>query len=693
MIKLGFLLALAAAGLCRLAAQEREVTESLVLEQGAVLATPLVIRTGGITIDGNGATLQGPGRPGEKASFTAAGITAAGISRVTLRNLRVRGFERGLDVRDGEGWRIENCDFSDNYHDPEYGWGEHGRAGGLVFTRMHRCTITGTRACRVWNGLDLLESHENVLEKNDFSRCSNVCLKLWTSCRNRVIGNDLSWGLRIRPGEVHARDSACVLLESGSDGNHFERNDITHGGDGVFIRVLNGWVSTGNVFVENDCSHANNNGLEAWSPGNTYLRNRANHCSFGFWLGGSDRTVLVGNEAAYNGRPDGPHHAPEPDFVHGGIVIVHGSGSHTVIDSNHCHHNYGAGIVFRGDLATRGAKWKMFHLVVQRNRLEHNRWGVFARFTDWVDLAANTFAGNKKDEFLEEVTAVFRRPADPEGGEPPEAALTGPTVVTVGETAVFDASASRDATGRPLAFRWDLGGTVRTEAVVKHAFSEPGFHRVGLTVHNGHLADLASLDCYAVERVAEIATEGHAAKWGWSMGHNTDGRGRVQLTDDPLALVGKSSVRFRPDPYPGHDVAAIFPAADDGGWDLTHKTALDFWLRFRNPNNHGFQGTNPIVRLHAGTAVRTYTPAYRGQRRNLLGDLPYSEARGGWLRVSIPLAGSDEWLRADDAAGAPASPPDGDAGFAVRQVERLSLQFDSFGYEPFDIWIDGLAFR
>ena len=38
------------------------------------------------------------------------------------------------------------------------------------------------------------------------------------------------------------------------DHNRFERNDITHGGDGVFIRSLNGWVSIGNVFIENDFS-------------------------------------------------------------------------------------------------------------------------------------------------------------------------------------------------------------------------------------------------------------------------------------------------------------------------------------------------------------------------------------------------------------------------------------------------------
>jgi hypothetical protein len=631
--------------------RERIITESITLEKNAVIKTPLVIKASRITIDGNGATLQGPGRPGDKKSFTGVGIRAAGCSRVTLKNLHVRGFERGLEARDGEEWRIESCDFSDNYHDPDYGWGDYRRVGGMILTRISRSHIVESRANRVWNGLDLSECDRNVIEKNDFSHCSNVCLKLWTSSHHRVVRNNLSHGIRIRPGEVHARDSTCVLIESGSNGNRFEKNDITHGGDGVFIRVLNGWVSTGNVFIENDCSHANNNGFEAWSPGNTYLRNRSNHCSYGFWLGGSDQTVLIGNEAAYNGMPDGHHNAPEPDFRHGGIVIVNGPGSHTLIDGNHCHHNAGAGIVFRGDRATRGAKWKMFHLIVQRNRLEHNRTGLFVRFTDWLDLGGNTFRGNDQDEFLEEVTNLFRHEADPEKRPPPEVVLKGPSRSKVGVAVTFDASASRDPSGLPLTFRWDVGGTVLAGPVVEHAFTEPGFYRVGLTVHNGHLGALAYRDFYVVGRAPETATEGHAKKWGFTMANNADGRGRVTITDDPTAIVGRRSVKFRVDPYKGHDVALILASPRGAPWNLTRKTHLTFWLKFRNSNNGGFQGPNPIVRLRAGDAALAFTPAYRGMPRNALGDLPYSEARWGWLHVRLPLSGGESWLRAETIEG------------------------------------------
>jgi len=490
-----------------------------------------------------------------------------------------------------------------------------------------------------------------------------------------VRDNNLSYGLRISPGEVHARDSTSVLIESGSNDNRFERNDVTHGGDGIFIRVLNGWVSTGNVFIENDCSYANNNGFEAWSPDNTYIRNKANHCSYGFWLGGSDHTVLIGNEAGYNGRPDGFHNAPESDFVHGGIVIVHGSGSHSLIEGNYCHHNNGAGIVFRGDLGTRGEKWKMYHLVVQNNRLEANRWGIFGRFTDWLNLAGNVFEGNEQDEFFEEVTNVTHRDGDPLAKPAPEVVLEGPSRALVGEKVVFNASQSTDAAGRPLEFRWDVGGAVYAAPRIEHTFNEPGFSRVGLTVTNGYLAGLAFRDFYVTKRVTEDATEGQSAAWGWTMGGNEDGHGAVRFSDDQEAIVDGTSLCMRPDPYRGADVSAIFPKSKDAGWNLSRKSHLAFWLKFCNENNGGFQGPNPIVRLHAGKGAFTYMPAYRGLPRNLLGDLPYSEARWGWLYVRIPLAGGDEWIRSETYEGG--APPHVDSDLKFTTVETPIQTQDS----------------
>ena len=104
----------------------------------------------------------------------------------------------------------------------------------------------------------------------------------------------------------------------------------------------------------NDCSYANNNGFEAWSPRNVYRHNKANHCSYGFWLGASDQTVLDGNEASYNGDPRGFHNSPHlPGGGHAGIVFMFGPSSHTIARNNTCVENNGAGIAVIGDIESQ----------------------------------------------------------------------------------------------------------------------------------------------------------------------------------------------------------------------------------------------------------------------------------------------------------------------------------------------------
>ena len=357
------------------------VTNDLVLEKGAVLDARLVIRSSNVTIDGNGAMLRGSGNTNDLKSLEDAGmaIFLEGCRNVTIRNLKARNFASALVARDCADLLIESCDCSDNYDNPKHGWGELPARGGILLERVRHSVVRSTKANRVWDGIHLIESDDNLVEDNDFSHCSNTCAKLWRSSRNQFLRNNLSFGIRIdrAAGEVHARDSTSVLIESGSDNNYWFRNDIREGGDGIFIRVLNGWASRGNVFVENDTSYANNNCIESWSPGNTYIRNKANHGSYGFWLGGSDQTILIGNEAAYNGLTNGNHNAPEPGFRHGGIVIVGGSSSHTIVSGNWCHDNNGAGIVFRGDAPSKGERWRSHHWIVQQNRLEGNRWGIW----------------------------------------------------------------------------------------------------------------------------------------------------------------------------------------------------------------------------------------------------------------------------------------------------------------------------
>lgn len=426
--------------------------------------------------------------------FYGVGIRMENCNRVVLRNFRLSGFDIGLLMQNCENITIENCDFTGCFHDPDWGWDEHGRHGGIVMLHTHNSTICGCTAQHVWDALYMGYSNGNTVKNNLFSHTSNTGLSLWNASENLFEDNDFSYGIRISPGEVHARDSSSVLIESGSNNNIFRRNDMTHGGDGLFIRVLNGWMSTGNLFEYNDCSYANNNAVEAWADRNTYIGNKANHSSYGFWLGNSDATVMIGNEAAYNGLE--MCNAPE-SFGNAGIAIVNGSGSHNLLQANYVHHNGGPGIAIRNTVENPS-----FHLILQNNRIEHNQnrgrysgHGIYLKNAKWPVLAGNQFEGNQGQEICLDgnVADVVLLPGG--NGQPPVVELDAPAGVVAGEAVCFEARVSEGIES----LRWDFDdGTVAAGARVEHTFRAPGLYRVGVTGDDGKLASLAYENMYVL---------------------------------------------------------------------------------------------------------------------------------------------------------------------------------------------------
>ncbi len=630
----------------------------------------LVITAANVRVVGHGARVLGPGTRG--GTCRGIGVHVRGVDGVRLEGLVVKGFETGLVLEGGHGHEVVDCDFSDNFVDPAFGWGEQPPRGGVVLRDVSHATLRGVQAQRVQEGCCLLDSDHVVVERCTFSHCSDCCLKLWHACDNRIEHSDLSYGLRIAPGEVHARDSTCVLLESGSDRNCFAHLDCTHGGDGVFVRVLNQWPSVDNVFEHVDASWANNNAFEAWSPRNTYRHCTANHSSYGFWLGASDQTVLIGNEVGWNGAADGFHNAPEA-FGNGGIVFACGPSSHTLVQDNWCHDNGGPGIVLRGDVPSRGERFVAHHWVIQQNRIERNRCGVHAEFADWIWLGPNTFADNRDGDVCERegVTRLVRLVDDARAKAPPSAVLAAPDgAFVVGREVVFDAGGSRDPQGLPITCHWDLGDGARPDAVrVAHTFRAPGFYRVGLTVANGALAALAWRDVYVVDALDDAAD---AAAWTFT---DTTGRCRVAFTADAQTrLVGASSVRAAIDPYDGNRVSLRFPRAAGLGHAVRDGEQLVFWLRARNPGIPAWQDVNPLVTLYQDAA---HFVVLRPER-DLLAQPIANETRDGWNRFALPLAGGAGWTR---------------EGAVLTQVQWLTLGFDSWGAPPLAVWIDGLGFR
>ncbi|MBS1705985.1 MAG: right-handed parallel beta-helix repeat-containing protein [Armatimonadetes bacterium] len=660
------------------------ITKDTVLTASEVLHRRIIIKADNVTLDGGGLTLSGPGKPGDSKVLEGAGngITVEHCSNVTIKNISAKGFANGLRMAKCKAVLVENCDFSDNYHNMDHGWGDLPPRGGIILDDVDLGVFRNNKANRVWDAVSLTNSHDNLFISNDFSRTSNTCAKLWTSSRNKFLENNLSYGIRIDrdKGEVHARDSTSVLIESGSDDNYFYKNDITHGGDGIFIRVLNGWISQGNIFVENDTSFANNNCVESWSPRTIYVRNRADRGSYGFWLGGSDHTVLIGNTANFNGLQSGYHNAPEGEIGNGGLVIANFNSSHTLISGNTFIGNSGSGVAFRGDVAGKGAAFKPFNWVIRQNRIEGNKVGIFGRFADSIHLNSNYFANNEKDVQVTETTDLQQADVDEQNLRAPRAEIVGPSMVMVGEEAKFDGSLSTEADGKALTFSWRFGSDASTGSVVTRVFDRPGFYRIALNVSNGALSDSASLDLIVTERVAtELGSEHQAKDWTGFQPDSKDGDGGLVLVDDDDAVVGRHSLRFTQKPYLGNLAMGIFPRAKNAGWNLSGKKHLVFWMKARAVSNPGFQGTGPIIKLFSKGGSLQLNPA---KDENLFTWLnSNSEARYQWLRIEVPLGGDAMWDRKAEGK------------FDLTKVDALGIGMDSMGYEPFTVWLDGIRFE
>ena len=686
--------------------QPLEITADTVLDPAKTYG-PIVIKASNITIDGRGAWVVGATK-GDPKDFKGIGIAGKGVSGVTLKNINAKGWDIGLKIQHGGKWLVEGCDFSDNFHYPAAGWGELGQHGGIVLENADHCTLRKNKANRVWDACNLVDSNDNLIEENDFSHTSNTCARLWTSCRNRILKNNLSYGIRISKGEVHARDSAGVLVLACSNDNYFGDNDVTYGGDGIFLRPSGG-PSCGNVLERNDTSYANNNCIEAQCAGNTYRQNKANHGSHGIWIGLSNESIIEDNECCYNGLPNGIHNAAwqfryvpgGPQNGAGGIIIL-GWCNHTICRGNKCIGNNGAGICLAIN-ASPQQPLRVFHWIIENNIITDNRWGIYLECTNWIDMAGNVMKNNRDGDIIRGAvnTNITIHPDDPKITRSPKAKLAPPAVVKAGEPipvklgqgVVLDASGSSDPDGHPLSFRWDFDdGTTASGARVVHVFDKVGPHSIGVTVNNGRFSDLAYCNVLAYEDVPEAATEGHAADWSWEelQGRNyqwhvprgqkpsdapvtvvANPKTKIEISDDhEVHLVGNSSLALHVVPASENAVRLLYPRAKNAGISLKGKTSLVYWVKCLNNNMHAWKGLMPTVTIYE-------SPTKFCQLRPNDDPLVW---KGGidWMNKSIPLHGNEVWNL---------------TGEVPATMNWMTIEFFPWGVGPFQVWLDGMTVK
>ncbi|SDW41587.1 right-handed parallel beta-helix repeat-containing protein [Paenibacillus sp. CF384] len=650
------------------------ITEDVVFEPGEYSfpnSKGLIIAANGITVDGNGAIIRGRGKIGNIHSYDGTGLYSNGYHGVTVKGLELHGFKTGMKITNGSGWVIENNDLSDNYTDPDYGWGDGESVGALMLERVSDSVIAGNRGNRVWNGLDLKYAERNRITGNIFSHCTNVCLKLWGSSQNEIDGNVMSYGIRIAPGEVHARDSTSVLIESGSNDNRILNNDFTYGGDGVFIRSLNGFVSTGNYFEGNDASYAHNNAWEVWDPGNVFVRNKGNHSSYGFWLGGSCHAVLIENEAAYNGLRIA--NAPEK-FGNAGIAVVNGSSSHFTMRRNRIHHNKSVGLAIGYKEGYEASHW-----IIEQNEITDNdTYGIYMKHAKQLYIVGNRITGNGSGDIHQDINVSDVIVGEAEG-EPPIARADLLTERPRARYAVqFDATASRDASGgSQLTYRWDMGdGTIRETAKVEHIYEQAGFYRVGLTVigTNG-TADLDWIDLNVLHAAEQIkhrvdvnqallaaVVPNHSAVLTRSDDQTRSGEGQA------LQLQAASSLVRLQLPIPAETSALALSL---------NGSELSFWIKFSHETWGGFPSSAFTVRLKQNDSQYVQ---WVSARPLFEWTQIASEARSGWSNIRTPLTGEQTgWVQSH------AGHPD------LNELSRLELQIASCGGN-FTVLFDEIVF-
>ena len=651
-----------------------------------ILPQGITIAASDITVDGNGAVLVGQESPvmdeyGEGYINGGVGVTLNGFDNVTIKNLSAKNYNIGLFARDAKNLEISNNDFSDNFTNPDHGWGNGNRYGGILLQNVSNSVVKNNNANHVWNALMLVFSDKNKVYNNDFGICSNVCLYMWGSSFNEIEDNIFNWGIRCDPGETHARDSTSSLFEEKTYYNYIARNDFSHGGDGIFIRPLDTSPPMGNYFEENDVSWANNNGIESWAPGNTYVGNICNYSSYGIWLGGSDFTNLVGNIAMYNGGVSGGmENAPE-SFGNAGIAVVNGVSSHFLALGNQSSDNNGPG------LAIHNASQFPYHWVISGNTLTGNNnyggrshaAGVYASNALFIDILGNNITDNDQGDtevvnssaYVEETgenkaavsydpdvlpeikVDIFKTLSDyyhadqywndiPQQLKDSDWGIADIRYITVeaGQEITFDASQSL----RADSYQWQFETTTVNQfdtfegETVTYTFNTPGTYRAGVTALNttDEMGNLKGFVVTVVPSGREIGTESPVENWEAITGTGSDAYTFLSQTSYNLeGDFGIEATAF------GQNYGLSYPKNKNLDWSALEVNensvlAMGFKVFVGNGNNNATKAT-PVLTLYKD--AENYIQFTPNMPYMAPINMPTSEPRYAYQYVEFKLGG------------------------------------------------------
>ena len=275
-----------------------------------------------VTIDFQGSTIESPvAKTGRLETFNGIGLSISDHKHVTIRNVKIHGFQFNIKALRCGNLTLENCELGQSRSQKivDHGtwnaiwldlrglesWRSYGAAAWL-----EECTVPfvkGVRANQSQNGLIMVKSKYGTVVGCDFSYNSGWGIALCRSSDNLICWNHADFVNRPWAGGWGG-DSSGVTETTQCNRNIWAFNSFTHSGDGFFLATLNGGFDdkgvlheegpcAGNWVVRNDGSWSTANAFEAtFSTKNIFYRNTANDSNYGFWLGYSNGNIVAGNE-------------------------------------------------------------------------------------------------------------------------------------------------------------------------------------------------------------------------------------------------------------------------------------------------------------------------------------------------------------------------------------------------------------
>ena len=308
------------------------ITSSVAIKPGtyrlpAPGETPLItIRGTGITVDFQGAVLEGAAPEADPDSYAGTALLVEGGDRVTIRNAVIRGYKVAVHARKSPGLHLTRNDFSHNWKQRLWSLVEHEslldwmsyhsneedewlRFGAAIYlVACDNAEIDHNTVRQGQNALMATRSSGLFIWNNNFSFNSSLGIGLYRVTKSRLPHNKIDWNVR---GYSHGyynrgQDSAGLLMYEQTSDNIVAYNSVTHGGDGLFLWAGQSTMDSGqggandNIFYRNDFSHAPTNGIETTFSRNYFIENRIEENWHGVWGGYSFNSVFDGNRFSRN---------------------------------------------------------------------------------------------------------------------------------------------------------------------------------------------------------------------------------------------------------------------------------------------------------------------------------------------------------------------------------------------------------